>query len=48
MGYKNGSQNYDLRMTEMFGINYLMKEMEFMQINTICQVWMHLLQAVTR
>lgn len=31
----------------MFGINYLMKELEFMLMNTICQVRVHLLQAVT-
>lgn len=31
----------------MFGINYLMKELEFMLINSICKVQMHLLQAVT-
>lgn len=33
-------------MTEKFGINYLTKELELMLISNICQVWMHLLQAV--
>jgi len=33
-------------MTEKFGINYLTEELEFMLISNICQVWMHLLQAV--
>lgn len=41
------SELWSYEMIEMFGINYLMKELEFVLINTICQVRMHLLQAVT-